>query len=180
VPKSLYKEEYSDKLPEGPPLSIDSLYQTSYVVKDYPHEVRGLPIGQISPWEGEGVPLSIDRIYQTMYVVQDYPHEVSRSPIGQIRPFYGREETTLNIEFVLDKLWCQRLSTFKQIFCSDNSLEAITQYWVCIEQVMSKIIQMNFFPMTPWQVSTLYWQFIYQMLYITTIICMKFSLVNLI
>ena len=39
VPKSLYKEEYSDKSPEGPPLSIDSLYQTSYVVKDFPHEV---------------------------------------------------------------------------------------------------------------------------------------------
>jgi hypothetical protein len=89
VPKSLYKEEYSDKLPEGPPLSIDSLYQTSYVVKDYPHEVSGSPIGQISP---------------------------------------GRKETTLNVEFVLYKLWCQTLSTFKQIFGSDNSLAAITQY----------------------------------------------------
>ena len=94
VPKSLYKEEYSDKLPEGPPLSIDSLYQTSYVVKDYPHEVSGSPIDQISPF------------------------------------FLWREETTLNVEFVLDKLWCQRLSTFKQIFCSDNSLAAITQYCV--------------------------------------------------
>lgn len=39
VPKSLYKEEYSDKSPEGPPLSINSEYQTSYVVRDYPHEV---------------------------------------------------------------------------------------------------------------------------------------------
>ncbi|XP_063444838.1 SEC14-like protein 1 isoform X1 [Mytilus trossulus] len=39
VPKALYKEEYSDKSPEGPPLSIDSLYQTSYVVKDFSHEV---------------------------------------------------------------------------------------------------------------------------------------------
>ncbi|KAK3091561.1 hypothetical protein FSP39_020820 [Pinctada imbricata] len=39
VPKSLYKEEFMDKSPEGPPLSIDSCYLTSHVVKDYPHEV---------------------------------------------------------------------------------------------------------------------------------------------
>lgn len=40
VPKSLYKEEYQDKSPEGPPLSVDSCYNTSHVVKDFPHEVR--------------------------------------------------------------------------------------------------------------------------------------------
>lgn len=39
VPKSLYKEEYQDKSPEGPPLSVDSCYNTSHVVKDFPHEV---------------------------------------------------------------------------------------------------------------------------------------------
>ncbi|XP_078316638.1 SEC14-like protein 5 isoform X2 [Crassostrea virginica] len=39
VPKSLYREEYQDKSPEGPPLSVDSCYNTSHVVKDFPHEV---------------------------------------------------------------------------------------------------------------------------------------------
>ncbi|KAJ8318370.1 hypothetical protein KUTeg_003461 [Tegillarca granosa] len=39
VPKSLYKEEFSDKSPDGPPLSTDSLYNTAHVVKDFPHEV---------------------------------------------------------------------------------------------------------------------------------------------
>lgn len=43
VPKSLYREEYQDKSPEGPPLSVDSCYNTSHVVKDFPHEVRDYP-----------------------------------------------------------------------------------------------------------------------------------------
>ena len=40
VPKSLYREEYTDRSPDEPPLHIgESLYMTSHVVKDYPHEV---------------------------------------------------------------------------------------------------------------------------------------------
>lgn len=40
VPKSLYKEEFMDRSPEEPPLNVDgSLYQTSYIIKDYPNEV---------------------------------------------------------------------------------------------------------------------------------------------
>ncbi|XP_067673687.1 SEC14-like protein 5 isoform X1 [Haliotis asinina] len=38
VPKSLYQEELVDKSPDEPPLSVDSLYNTAHVVKDYPHE----------------------------------------------------------------------------------------------------------------------------------------------
>ena len=40
VPKSLYKEDYIDRSPDEPPLTIgDSLYLTAQVVKEYPHEV---------------------------------------------------------------------------------------------------------------------------------------------
>ena len=40
MPKSLYKEEYIDRSPDDPPLTIgDSLYLTAHVVKEYPHEV---------------------------------------------------------------------------------------------------------------------------------------------
>lgn len=40
VAKSLYREEYVDRSPDDPPLHIgESLYMTSHVVKEYPHEV---------------------------------------------------------------------------------------------------------------------------------------------
>ncbi|XP_053381314.1 SEC14-like protein 1 [Mercenaria mercenaria] len=40
VPKSLYKEEYMDRSPDEQPLNVaNSLYQTSHIIKDYPHEV---------------------------------------------------------------------------------------------------------------------------------------------
>ena len=40
VPKSLYmKDEETDKSPDEPSLTTDSIYQTAHVVKEYPHEV---------------------------------------------------------------------------------------------------------------------------------------------
>lgn len=39
VPKSLYQEDLMDGSPDEPPLTHDSLYQTSHVVKEFPHEV---------------------------------------------------------------------------------------------------------------------------------------------
>lgn len=40
VPKSLYmKDDDADKSPDEPTFATDSIYQTTHVVKDYPHEV---------------------------------------------------------------------------------------------------------------------------------------------
>ncbi|XP_041363416.1 SEC14-like protein 5 [Gigantopelta aegis] len=39
VPKSLYQDDQLDRSPDEPPLSMDSLYITAQVVKDFPHEV---------------------------------------------------------------------------------------------------------------------------------------------
>lgn len=42
VPKTLYKEEFTEKSPDGPPLCTASLYQTCHIVKDFPNEVWNL------------------------------------------------------------------------------------------------------------------------------------------
>ncbi|XP_060065339.1 SEC14-like protein 1 [Ylistrum balloti] len=79
VPKSLYKEEFTEKAPEGPPLSTDSLYQTCHIVKDFPHEVM------ISiPQKGSVITWDFDILKgDVTFTVLRCKHEVSGDPRHQ-------------------------------------------------------------------------------------------------
>ncbi|ESP04007.1 hypothetical protein LOTGIDRAFT_212187 [Lottia gigantea] len=90
VPKSLYQEDLIDKSPDDPPLSVDSLYLTAYVLKDFPHEVliQVPQRGSVITWDFDilkgDITFTVIRCKQSQSTDSAHQHHVSGA-VGGIR-----------------------------------------------------------------------------------------------
>lgn len=79
VPKTLYKEEFTEKSPDGPPLCTASLYQTCHIVKDFPNEVL-----ITVPQKGSVITWDFDILKgDVTFTVMRCKHDISEEPVHQ-------------------------------------------------------------------------------------------------